>query len=533
MTDTYPVWGWASDPAQAPTATDLESVAPLVAEHLGLPTLPPEAPTGLPELPAERVTARLPRSLVDLAATDPVERARHSLGRSYRDLVRGIRGQLPFVVDAVLRPRDEADVTAVLDWCSDHRVAVVPFGGGTSVVGGLEPDVGADFGAVVCLDLAELAGVAEVDTESRAACVRAGTPGPRLEAELRAHGLTARFFPQSFERSTVGGWVATRAAGHFSTRLTHIDDLVESVRAVTPTGTWESRRLPGSGAGPSPDRMLLGSEGTLGVVTEAWLRVQPRPTHRWAATCAAPDFAAGARAVRALMHDGLLPGTCRLIDAGEAATTGTLATGEAALVLGFESYGPPVEPDADRALELCRDTGLRVVEAGPRGGSGEAWRSSFVRAPYVREQLVLLGILVETFETAVTWGGFGALVAAVTAATEAALAEVCGGGRVTCRLTHVYPDGAAPYFTVMAPARRGSEVAQWAEVKRAASEAILAAGGTITHHHAVGRDHMPWYAGQRPEPFARALAGAKAAVDPAGVMNPGVLVPPINGRPTT
>jgi alkyldihydroxyacetonephosphate synthase len=367
--------------------------------------------------------------------------------------------------------------------------------------------------------------VLEVDPVSRAARVAAGTPGPRLEDELRPHGLTARFFPQSFERSTVGGWVATRAAGHFATRLTHIDDIVESIRAVTPAGTWESRRLPGSGAGPSPDRMLLGSEGTLGVITEAWLRVQPRPTHRWAATAAADTFGLGAAAVRTLVHDGLLPATCRLIDPAESATTGTLTTGEAALVLGFESYGGPVDASATRALDLVRDVGLRIVEAGDRGGAGEAWRSSFVRAPYVREQLVLLGLLVETFETAITWDRFDAFVAQVTDAASAAVRSVCGAGRVTCRLTHVYPDGAAPYFTVMAPARRGSELAQWAEVKAAASDAILAAGGTITHHHAVGRDHVPWYVAQRPEPFGQAMAAAKAAVDPAGVLNPGVLFP--------
>ena len=522
---TYPVWGWSRDPADEPRPADLEAMAPLVADHLGLEVQRPESPAPLPTLPDDRVSSTLPGALAAVASADPLDRARHALGRSYRDVVRGIRGQLDAVPDVVLRPRTESDLTAVLDWCTGARVAVVPYAGGTSVVGGVEPAVGDGFEGVVSLDLELLAGVLEVDPLSRAARVAAGTPGPRLEDELRAHGLTARFFPQSFERSTVGGWVATRAAGHFSTRLTHIDDIVESVRAVTPAGTWESRRLPGSGAGPSPDRMLLGSEGTLGVVTEAWLRVQPRPTHRWAATVAAESFIAGAAAVRTLLHDGLLPATCRLIDAAESATTGTLGTGEAALVLGFESYGAPVDAVASRALDLVRDAGLRIVEAGDRGGAGEAWRSSFVRAPYVREQLVLLGLIVETFETAITWDRFDAFVRQVSDAATEAVRSVCGGGRVTCRLTHVYPDGAAPYFTVMAPARRGSELAQWAEVKAAASDAIIAAGGTITHHHAVGRDHVPWYAGQRPDPFARAFTAAKTALDPGGVLNPGVLLP--------
>ena len=522
-TSTYQVWGWGRADSDEPRRAGLEQLAPLVRDHLGLPVQAPAQPAPLAALPADRVASRLSPQLAAIASSAPLDRAAHSIGRSYRDVVRGIRGQLDAVVDCVLRPADEAQVAAALDWCAGARVAVIPYSGGTSVVGGVEPRVGDEWSGVVSLDLGAISGVVEVDGGSRAARVRAGTPGPLLEEQLKAHDLTARFYPQSFERSTVGGWVATRAAGHFATRLTHIDDLVESVRAVTPAGVWESRRLPGSGAGPSPDRMLLGSEGSLGVVTEAWLRVQPRPTTRWAATLAASSFPAGAKAVRALMHDGLLPATCRLIDAQESRVTGTLATGQAAVVLGFESYGAPITELSARALELCRDHGLDVLEAGERGGAGEAWRSSFVRAPYTREQLILLGVLVETFETAITWDRFDSFVAQVTDAATTALHRVCGAGTVTCRLTHIYPDGAAPYFTVMAPARRGSELAQWDEVKAAASDAVLAAGGTITHHHAVGRDHHRWYAEQRPGPFAAALAAAKAAVDPGGILNPGVV----------
>lgn len=516
----YAVWGWG-DPADKPSRDDLVALMPYVAETTGVPVQDPLAPSPLPALPPSRRLAQLPPSLRPLASDDPVDRARHAVGRSYRDLVRAMAGRIDHPPDLVLRPADEQGVTDVLSWASEVGAPVVPFGGGSSVVGGVEPR-GLD--GAVSLDLSRLSGLVEVDAVSRAVRLRAGTFGPAAEAALKPHGLTLRFYPQSFERSTVGGWVVTRAAGHFSTRLTHIDDLVESVRAVTPVGVWESRRLPGSGAGPSPDRLLLGSEGTLGVVTETWLRAQPRPAHRWSATLAAPDFATGGRAVRSLVQSGLLPATCRLVDAGEAALTGTLATGEAALVLGFESLAAPLAAETDLALQLCRAAGLRVVEAGARGSAGEAWRSTFVRAPYVRESLLLLRVLVETFETAVTWDRFDALVADVTAATTDALRRVCGAGTVTCRLTHVYPDGCAPYFTVLAPARRGAEVAQWDEVKAAASEALAAAGGTITHHHAVGRDHRPWYDRQRPDPFALALAGAKAAVDPRGVLNPGVLL---------
>jgi alkyldihydroxyacetonephosphate synthase len=520
VTSSYAVWGWGG-PGDEPDPRELAEAGPLVTAATGVAVQAPETPAAVPELPPSRRLGGLPASLRELASDDPVDRARHGTGRAYRDLVRGLRGQVDSPPDLVLRPRTEADVVDLLDWASAQGAPVVPFGGGTSVVGGVEPR-GLD--AAVSLDLGALSGLLELDTASRAVRLGAGTLGPAAEDALRPHGLTLRFYPQSFERSTVGGWVATRAAGHFSARLQHVDDLVESVRAVTPAGTWESRRLPGSGAGPSPDRLLLGSEGTLGVVTSAWLRAQPRPAHRWAATLAAPDLSTGARAVRALLQAGLQPATCRLVDAAESAFTGTLATGEAALVLGLEHLSLPLDAEAAHALAVCRDAGLRVVEAGSRGAAGEAWRSTFVRAPYLREQLVLLGVLVETFETAVTWDRLDALVDAVTTATTAALHEVCGGGTVTCRLTHAYPDGAAPYFTVLAPARRGSELAQWDDVKAAASEALAAAGGTITHHHAVGRDHRPWYDRQRPEPFALALRAAKAALDPSGVLNPGVLL---------
>jgi alkyldihydroxyacetonephosphate synthase len=520
-TSTYAIWGWGGADAE-PRHDELEALGPNVATLLGFPAQPPERPAPLAALPAPRVSP--PAALAPIASAEEPDRARHGLGRSYRDLVRGLRGQVDHPPDLVLRPRDEAEVAAVLDWAAGAGVAVVPFGGGTSVVGGVEPAVGGGFAGAVSLDLGGLAGVVEVDPVARAARIRAGTPGPRAEAELGEHGLTLRFYPQSFERSTVGGWLATRAAGHFSTRATHVDDLVESVRMLTPAGLYASRRLPSSGAGPSPDRLALGSEGTIGVITEAWLRVQPRPAARASATVAFGSFAAGAAAVRGLVQAGLAPAACRLLDTAEAAMTGTLAGGDAALVLGFESVAFPVEQELAWAVELCADAGGRPL--GDGGGAGGAWRASFVRAPHLRDRLVLLGVLAETFETAATWDRLDALVDGVREAVCDALARICGGGTVTCRLTHAYPDGAAPYFTVLAPARRGGELAQWAEIKEAAAEAVLAAGGTITHHHAVGRDHRPWYDRQRPEPFAAALRAAKAALDPAGVLNPGVLLDP-------
>ena len=479
------------------------------------------------ELPRPRLAP--PAALAEICSADAYERASHAYGKSYRDVVRGFRGRFDHVPDAVAFPRTDGEVEALLDWCADRGAAAIPYGGGTSVVGGVEAAVGEEYAGTVTIDLGRLDRVLEVDRTSRAALIQAGANGPRLEDQLRDHGLTLRHFPQSFQLSTLGGWIATRAGGHFATLYTHIDDLVESITAVTPSGAIETRRLPGSGAGPSPDRLLIGSEGILGVITQAWVRLQERPAHKASAAVTFADFGTGAEAVRALAQSGLYPSNCRLLDPREAAITGASSDG-ALLVLGFESADHPVEAPMQRALELVTDHGGTVGRQ--RQGEGDSvgtWRDVFLRAPYLRDTFVACGVISETFETAVTWDRFEDLYRHAIDATERAVAETCGGGRVMCRFTHVYPDGPAPYFTVLAPARRGSELEQWDAIKAAASEAIISAGGTITHHHAVGRDHRPWYDRQRPPAFARALRAAKAALDPAAVLNPGVLIDPRDG----
>ena len=521
-------WGWGFEDEQ-PSPREVASAAQGLVAHLGFGSTEPELPVPLEavELPAPRIAP--PAHLAELFSAGAYDRAVHAQGRSYADVVRGFRGAFPNPPDAVARPRDEADVARVLEWCSAERVACVPVGGGTSVVGGIDAIPGPHHEGAIALDLKALDRVLEVDAVSRAARIQAGVIGPRLEAQLLAHGLTLRFFPQSFELSTLGGWIATRAGGHFATGPTHIDDVVEAVRALTPDGgAWASRRLPGSGAGPSPDRLLLGSEGTLGVITEAWVRVLPRPRHRRAAGVSFRRFSDGAAAVREIVQAALLPANCRLIDAREAAVTFAGDGTHALLTLAFESGDVPVDERMDRALRICEGYGGEWEEkdAASRGSMG-AWRDAFLRAPYLRDTLVAMGVPSETFATAITWDRLDHFVERVAGAAQAALDETCGGGQVTCRLTHAYPDGAATYFTVVGPARRGDEVAQWSVIKRAASDAIAAEGGTITHHHAVGRDHRPWYDGQRPDPFGLALRAAKSAVDPEGVLNPGVLIDPL------
>ena len=523
-------WGWGFEDQQPPYE-QVEAAATAAREHLGFGPAEVERPARLGDIELPPPLLKPPASLAAICRSDPYERAAHAYGKSYRDVVRAFRGEFDNPPDAVAHPSDEAELERVLAWCEEAGAAAIPFGGGTSVVGGVEPP--AD-GSTVSIDLKAMDRVLAVDATSRAALIQAGATGPRLEAQLSEHGLTLRHFPQSFEYSTLGGWIATRAGGHYATLHTHIDDFVESLRALTPRGWWASRRLPGSGAGPSPDRMLIGSEGILGVITEAWMRLQDAPRFRESAAVLFDAFEPGAQAVRALSQSGLHPSNCRLLDPSEAALTGAApeAAGAGArpamLVLGFESADHELAPWMARALELCTDHGGRALDSGTgpatrRGESEGAWRDAFLHAPYLRDTLVAAGVLAETFETAITWDRFADLVDGVGQRVHEALS---GQGIVTCRLTHVYPDGAAPYFTALAPARRGHELEQWAELKQAASEAIVAAGGTITHHHAVGRDHRPWYDRQRPEQFAAALRAAKSVVDPAGILNPGVLIDP-------
>jgi alkyldihydroxyacetonephosphate synthase len=534
-------WGWGYED-QAPSRDELDQAAAGITERLGFGA-EPEQPVALEDVELRASRLKAPSALGDLFSDGRYERVSHALGKAYRDVVRGFRGEFENPPDLVAFPRDESEIEVVLEWAEAEGAAVVPFGGGTSVVGGVEARLGER--PVVSLDLKRLDRVLEVDAESLAARIQAGATGPGLEDQLREHGLTLRHFPQSFEYSTLGGWLATRAGGHFATLYTHIDDLVESVRATTPRGTWESRRLPGSGAGPSPDRALVGSEGILGVIAEAWMRVRPRPQFKISCGVEFDDFLAAAAAIREISQSGLYPSNCRLLDALEAETTGAGSGEKNLLVLGFESAHLPVDEPMRLALDIAQSHGGvpnspppgRKPASGGKDAEGESavdtWRGAFLFAPYLRDTFVACGVLSETFETAITWDRFEDFHAETMAAVRAKVAEVCdapaegpGAPRVSCRFTHVYPDGPAPYFTVIAPAVRGGEVEQWDEIKVAAGEAVIEGGGTITHHHAVGRDHRPWYDRQRPAPFAAALRAAKHELDPAGMLNPGVLIDP-------
>ncbi len=523
-------WGWAD---KFPDREAQAQFGQLAEAMLGFPGGAVEDPVPLTAADVRASRLRPPKALDGTFTDDLRERALRTYGRSWPDLLRGFRGDFSVAPDLVARPQTEAEVIEILAWCAAEGIACVPFGGGTSVVSGVEGDVSDRWKGVVCLDLRGLDGLLEVDERSLAARLQGGATGPRINEQLAPHGLTLRCFPQSWEFATLGGMIATRAGGHYATVRTHIDDLVESVRMVTPSGVWESRRLPGSGAGPSPDRMVLGSEGILGVITEAWMKVQRRPRWRSKADVRFAEFGDAVEATRLVAQSGLDPANCRVLDAREAALNQVTTDGSTVLLLGFESADHPQEGRLARALEIAADHGGACPDgpkhrddgaAGGDGGAAGSWRDAFFGGPYLRDALLSVGVIADTFETAVTWDRFEALHVALIREVRGAMKEACGAGRLTCRFTHVYPDGPAPYYTFLAPARRGAELAQWHAIKAAASDVLIAHGATITHHHAVGRMHRPWYARQRPAPMGDVLRAMKAELDPTGCLNPGVLI---------
>ena len=554
MTDTLSIgprrrfWGWGNA-ADELSATEQQSIkgtlTALGANAAGVAS-PRESDV---RLRPSRGAA--PAALQSIISGSHYDRLTHSYGKSFADLLRMWQRNVPNPPDWVAFPKDEQGVVDVLDWASTANVAVIPFGGGTSVCGGVEPVVGDSYAATVSLDLQHLNQVLEVDPLSRCARIQAGAFGPDLEAQLKPHGLTMRHYPQSFQFSTLGGWIATRAGGHYATLATHIDDMVQSTRTVTPAGILQTRRLPASGAGPAPDRLIIGSEGTCGVITEAWMRLQTRPTFRASASVIFADMRSAVQCVRMLAQSGLHPSNCRLLDADEVANFHIGDGKSPTLVLGFESADHAVRAAMQRALEIVAECGGRYDAAavevsmasdsgqgaavGARSGAAGAWRDTFIRMPYLRDPMLGHGAILDTFETAITWDKFDAFYAGVKEGMQRAIKRATGNfGMVSCRFTHVYPDGVAPYFTFVAlgsaKADLDQSLAAWCELKRAANDLVVGLGGTSTHHHAVGRDHRSGYEVESAPLFLSALAAAKSALDPQGVMNPGVLIDPVGRK---
>ncbi|MGH2845184.1 MAG: FAD-binding oxidoreductase, partial [Thermoleophilaceae bacterium] len=470
---------------------------------------------------------------------DRAARVRHAAGRGYPDLVRLRSGDGSSAPDAVVRPAATEQVRSVLAACAEARVAVVPFGGGTSVVGGVEP-VADGFEGAIALDLGGLDRLVHVDRTSLTATLEAGLLGPDAERRLGEQGLTLGHFPQSFEYSTVGGWVATRSAGQASSGYGRIDDLVEGVRLVAPAGELSGRALPASAAGPDLRELVVGSEGVLGVICEATLRVRPLPRARRYEGWSFRSFAEGREAFRVMEQADAAPDVARLSDEEGTRLSLVLAgTGGAAqragraylrmrgyeggcmAIVGYEGEEDSVERRRLRTGALLRAGGGLRLGRRP----GEAWLRSRFAAPYLRDELLDRGVLVDTLETATGWSNLDALYRAVGDALRESLAVRGTPALAMCHVSHLYRSGASLYFTFLARQEPDAPLEQWRAAKSAASEAIVAAGGTITHHHAVGRDHVPWMRAEVGELGLDLIRAAKERLDPAGIMNPGKVLP--------
>jgi len=535
-------WGWGEDGHAVPLPPAAEA---LLRDELGADPEARRPPVAFEQVsvPDSRLPGGARERLAAAVGAEHVRDARHdriahAVGRSYPDLVRIRAGDASSAPDAVVLPASAEQVAAVLAACAERRVAVTPFGGGTSVVGGVEP-VRGGMDAAISLDLRRLDTTVEVDPTSLTARLDAGLFGPEAERRLGGEGVTLGHFPQSFEYSTVGGWVATRSAGQASSGYGRIDELVEGVRCITPVGELGTRALPASAAGPSLRELIVGSEGVLGVICEAIVRVRPAPAACRYEGWSFRSFAEGCAAFRVMEQADGAADVSRLSDEDETRLTmATASTGSRSerlgrrylrlrghrggclAILGFEGDEEDVERRRRRAAALLRAGG--GVSLGRR--PGEAWLRSRYAGPYLRDELLDRRVMVETFETATTWANLESLHGAVGSALRSALGERGTPPHVMCHVSHLYPSGASLYFTFLARQEEDA-LAQWRAAKTAASEAIVAGGGTITHHHAIGRDHRPWMRAEVGELGIELIRAAKERLDPVGIMNPGKLLP--------
>jgi alkyldihydroxyacetonephosphate synthase len=520
-------WGWGvdSDATSLPDkARDMLRQAFSIEDEPAPPPSLDEVRLPDPALPSgtrERLAAIVGD---DAVRDDRLARVAHGLGKSYPDLVRIRSGDASSAPDAVVYPGSHEEVLAILELCSAERIAVTPFGGGSSVVGGVEPRRDGFQGAI-SVDLTRMDRLVEADSVSLLATLEPGCSGPRVEELLGAEGLTLGHFPQSWEYATLGGFVATRSAGRASTGYGRIDELVQGVRLATPTGTLELPPVPATAAGPGLRGLVVGSEGTLGVITQATLAVRPAPAVKLNEGWVFDSWQTGCDALRTMEQAGVAADVCRLSDEAEtalnAAASGHDAPGPCLAVVGWEGEQADVTRRAGRTRAHLDAAGAQPLgeEAGARAGR------NYFAGPYLRDELLGMGVLVETLETATTWSRLQELYAAVGDALRAALAARGTDALVMCHVSHLYRSGASLYFSFFARQERGAELEQWHAAKTAACDAITSHGGTITHHHAVGRDHAAWMAQEVGELGLEALRGVKQRLDPAGIMNPGKLLP--------
>ncbi len=528
--DEYPDQSWSGwgDADQIPPLP--ETVVKLLEQGLGVS---PErrAPLGAePQPPAIRLSAADIETLGAVVgarhvSVDSPTRVRHTRGKSTLDLLRIRHGDVGDAPDAVVFPDSHEQVLELLRVCSERLIAIVPFGGGTSVVGGLEPSA-RRYAGVVALDLRRMNALRSLDEESRIAELEPGLRGPQAEALVQARGFTIGHFPQSFEYATLGGYAAARSSGQASAGYGRFDDLVVSLEVATPAGTLSLGRAPKSAAGPDLRQLILGSEGAFGVITALGVSLRPLPEEREYEGWRFDSFAAGTAALRSLAQDGPLPTVLRLSDEAETALNlarpseiGSGSAGGCLAVVGYEGTGEWVRSTREHLSRALADRGGQ-----PDPDAGESWARDRYRGPYLRDALLEAGALVETLETATFWSRLSALYAAVCDALREALTAQGTPPVILCHVSHVYRTGASLYFTVGC-AQREDAVSQWRQAKAAVGQAILAAGGSISHHHGIGRDHLAAYEQEIGTLGIEVLRTVKARLDPVGILNPGILIP--------
>ncbi|MFI6932003.1 FAD-binding oxidoreductase [Streptomyces sp. NPDC050287] len=526
------LWNGWGDPARGRPLPD--TVTGLLRDLLGVRPRGTE-PVGLAEIPVppSALTPAAHRELVSAVGgthvrTDAETRIRHTRGKSTPDLLRMRDGEVDDLPAAVVLPASHDEVLAVLRACAEHALALVPFGGGTSVVGGLAPGRRVPF---VALDLRRMDRLLALDPVSRTATLQPGLRGPRAEALLAERGFTLGHFPQSYEWATIGGFAATRSSGQASAGYGRFDEMVLGLTLATPEGTLDTGRAPRSAAGPDLRQLILGSEGAFGVITSVTVRIRPVPQVRRYEGWHFPSFGEGTAALRRLAQDGPRPTVLRLSD--ETETMIGLAQPDAigspagprsagcTVVAGFEGTEEDTAYRAERAAAVLRESGATSLGEEP----GRRWAHGRYSAPYLRDSLLDAGAFAETLETAAFWSRLPGLYAAVREALTATLTDAGTPPLVMCHISHVYENGASLYFTVVS-AQGDDPLAHWARAKYAAGDAILAAGGTISHHHGVGTDHRDWYAEEAGALGVAALRAVKRRLDPAGLLNPAVLLPP-------
>ena len=524
-------WNAWGDPAAAKPLSD--GIRALLKQALGVDgaaTADLEAedvklrPSALPDAHRDALAAIVG---ADYFRVDDQGRLLRAGGKSTLDLLRRKDSGVQNAPDAVLLPQTDDEIVAILQYCSDHGIAIVPFGGGTSVVGGLDPIRG-DFGAVISLDLRRLTELHALDEISGEAELGAGLTGPEAERLLGERGFSLGHFPQSFQFATIGGFAATRSSGQDSAGYGRFNDMVRGLRTVTPAGVLDLGRAPESAAGPDLRQLMIGSEGVFGVITRVRVKVHPVPAASSYEAWSFPDFATGADALRAVVQTGAGPTVIRLSDEAETgvnlATTERIGeeqiTGGCLAITGFEGTQAHVESRHAETRAVLQAAGGTSLGEGP----ALAWEHGRFNAPYLRDSLLAAGALCETLETATNWSNVPALKVAVTEALTKSLGESGTPALVLCHISHVYPTGASLYFTVVA-GQRGNPIEQWHKAKTAASEAMMRTGATITHHHAVGADHRPWMRDEVGDLGVAVLQAVKSTLDPAGILNPGKLIP--------